>query len=130
MIPQVGGFQGCYLDNHRNNWRCARAVRKRPLSLHLLPDTRVHAAIVHHHNGHVYVLDLGSAHGTTINGRRLVPKVPHKVLVGDTLVIGQSTRSYHLRNSFQEGHTSLRQLEDGSTEVCTCSVLGMDRVSE
>ena len=29
MIPQVGGFQGCYLDNHRNNWRCARAVRKR-----------------------------------------------------------------------------------------------------
>ena len=24
----VGGwFQGCYLDNHRNNWRCARAVR-------------------------------------------------------------------------------------------------------
>ena len=27
MIPQVRGFQGCYLDNHRNNWRCARAVR-------------------------------------------------------------------------------------------------------
>ena len=26
MIPQVRGFQGCYLDNHRNNWRCARAV--------------------------------------------------------------------------------------------------------
>ena len=26
MIPQVGGFQGCYLDNHHNNWRCARAV--------------------------------------------------------------------------------------------------------
>ena len=31
MIPQVGGFQGCYPDNHRNDWRCARAVRKRPL---------------------------------------------------------------------------------------------------
>ena len=26
MIPQVHGFQGCYLDNHRNNWGCARAV--------------------------------------------------------------------------------------------------------
>ena len=26
----AGGFQGCYLDNHRNNGRCARAVRKRP----------------------------------------------------------------------------------------------------
>ena len=36
MIPQVGGFQGCYLDNHRNNWRCARAVRKRPLSVCVL----------------------------------------------------------------------------------------------
>ena len=23
----AGGFQGCYLDNHRNDWRCARAVR-------------------------------------------------------------------------------------------------------
>ena len=33
MIPQVGGFQGCYLDNHRNNWRCARAVRKRPFCI-------------------------------------------------------------------------------------------------
>ena len=33
MIPQVRGFQGCYLDNHRNNWRCARAVRKRPQSV-------------------------------------------------------------------------------------------------
>ena len=42
MIPQVGGFRGCYPDNHRNSWRCARtvralcprcarAVRKRPL---------------------------------------------------------------------------------------------------
>ena len=30
MILQVGGFRGCYPDNHRNNWRCARAVRKRP----------------------------------------------------------------------------------------------------
>ena len=27
MIPQAGGFQGCYLDTHRNNWRCVRAVR-------------------------------------------------------------------------------------------------------
>ena len=26
MIPQVGGFRGCYPDNHRNNWRCARTV--------------------------------------------------------------------------------------------------------
>ena len=26
MIPQVRGSQGCYLDNHRNDWRCARAV--------------------------------------------------------------------------------------------------------
>ena len=30
MIPQVGGFQGCYLDNHRNNWRCARCAKTPP----------------------------------------------------------------------------------------------------
>ena len=26
----MGGFQGCSQDKQRNNWRCARAVRKRP----------------------------------------------------------------------------------------------------
>ena len=31
----AGGFQGCYLDNHRNNWRYARAVRKRPLCVRM-----------------------------------------------------------------------------------------------
>ena len=33
----MGGFQGCYPDNHRNNWRCARAVRKRPQGHHGVP---------------------------------------------------------------------------------------------
>ena len=28
MIPQVGGFQGCYPDNHRNDWRCAETPPK------------------------------------------------------------------------------------------------------
>ena len=30
MLLEVAGFQGCYRGKHRNNWRCARAVRKRP----------------------------------------------------------------------------------------------------
>ena len=29
----MGGFQGCSRDKQRNNWRCARAVRKRPLDI-------------------------------------------------------------------------------------------------
>ena len=43
MIPQVGGFQGCYLDNHRNNWRCARAVpalcENAPIEYSSIPPT-------------------------------------------------------------------------------------------
>ena len=27
MLLEVAGFQGCYWGKHRNNWRCARAVR-------------------------------------------------------------------------------------------------------
>ena len=27
MLLEVAGFQGCYRGKHRNNWRCARAVR-------------------------------------------------------------------------------------------------------
>ena len=31
MLLEVASFQGCYRGKHCNNWRCARAVRKRPL---------------------------------------------------------------------------------------------------
>ena len=30
-MTMVGGFQGCSRDKQRNNWLCARAVRKCPL---------------------------------------------------------------------------------------------------
>ena len=30
MLLEVAGFQGFYRGKHHNNWRCARAVRKRP----------------------------------------------------------------------------------------------------
>ena len=32
MHASVGGFQGCSRDKQHYNWRCARAVRKRPLN--------------------------------------------------------------------------------------------------
>ena len=32
MLLEVAGFQGYYRGKHRNNWRCARAVQKRPLN--------------------------------------------------------------------------------------------------
>ena len=41
MLLEVAGFQGCYRGKHRNNWRCARAVRKRPhrVNFHLNPHS-------------------------------------------------------------------------------------------
>ena len=33
MLLYVGGLQGCSQDKHPIDWRCARAVRKRPLRM-------------------------------------------------------------------------------------------------
>ena len=43
---------------------------------------RVHAALVHHKNGTVVVIDLGSAHGTRVQNKRLARKKPLTIEFG------------------------------------------------
>ena len=48
-------------------------------------------------SGTVVVHDLGSAHGTLLSGKRIPPKKPHLLPPGRSLMFGQSTRVFKLR---------------------------------
>eukprot|EP00965_Chrysotila_dentata_P189018 6173084-Pleurochrysis_carterae.AAC.1 len=52
---------------------------------------------MHHRNGTVYAMDLGSAHGTFLNGRRLPPHEPSLWPDGAAVTFGASSRSFVLR---------------------------------
>ncbi|XP_071713852.1 protein phosphatase 1 regulatory inhibitor subunit PPP1R8 homolog [Rutidosis leptorrhynchoides] len=59
--------------------------------------SRQHAAVVPHKNGSVYVIDLGSAHGTFVANERLSKDSPVELEVGQSLRFAASTRVYILR---------------------------------
>ena len=59
--------------------------------------SRQHAVVLQHRSGAIYVLDLGSAHGTFLDGRRLPPREPAHWPEGGALVFGASSRCYVLR---------------------------------
>ncbi|KAH6768762.1 SMAD/FHA domain-containing protein [Perilla frutescens var. frutescens] len=61
--------------------------------------SRQHAAVVPHKNGSVYVIDLGSAHGTFVANERLTKDSPMELEVGQSLRFAASTRSYVLRKN-------------------------------
>ena len=59
--------------------------------------SRRHAAVMHHRSGAVYIMDLGSAHGTFLNGRRLPPQEPTQWREGAAVNFGASSRAFVLR---------------------------------
>lgn len=59
--------------------------------------SRQHAAVVPHKNGSIYVIDLGSVHGTFVANERLTKDNPVELEVGQSLRFAASTRSYILR---------------------------------
>ncbi|KAK3276764.1 hypothetical protein CYMTET_15189, partial [Cymbomonas tetramitiformis] len=64
--------------------------------------SRAHAAVGHHINGKVYLIDLGSAHGTYLSNsavplQKLTKFVPVELTEGSTVRLGQSTRTYVFR---------------------------------
>ncbi|CAN8245650.1 unnamed protein product [Cochlearia groenlandica] len=61
--------------------------------------SRQHAAVVPHKNGSVFVIDLGSAHGTFVANERLIKDVPLELEVGQSLRFAASTRVYVLRKN-------------------------------
>ncbi|GFP92805.1 nuclear inhibitor of protein phosphatase 1 [Phtheirospermum japonicum] len=61
--------------------------------------SRQHAAVVPHKNGSVYVIDLGSAHGTFVANERLTKDCPVELEVGQSIRFAASTRIYVLRKN-------------------------------
>ncbi|MED6131697.1 hypothetical protein PIB30_012136 [Stylosanthes scabra] len=61
--------------------------------------SRQHAAVIPHKNGSVYVIDLGSAHGTFVANERLTKDSPVELEVGQSLRFAASTRTYILRKN-------------------------------
>ncbi|GJP45984.1 hypothetical protein CLOM_g5612 [Closterium sp. NIES-68] len=61
--------------------------------------SRQHAAVVHRKNGSVFVIDLGSVHGTYVSNERLLKDIPVEIEPGQSLRFGASTRTYVLRKA-------------------------------
>ncbi|KAF8108389.1 hypothetical protein N665_0109s0016 [Sinapis alba] len=61
--------------------------------------SRQHAVVVPHKNGSIFVIDLGSAHGTFVANERLIKDTPVELEVGQSLRFAASTRIYILRKN-------------------------------
>jgi len=59
--------------------------------------SRQHGAILHGSSGNVYIVDLGSSHGTTCNHKKLEGKKRQPLSDGDIIRFGASSREYHIR---------------------------------
>ena len=59
--------------------------------------SREHATLTVSASGSVVVCDLGSAHGTSISGKRLPANKPHLLAPGRSLQFGASSRIFKLR---------------------------------
>ena len=66
------------------------------LTLEHASASRRHAAVLHHRSGAFYVLDLGSAHGTFLDGKRLPAHEPALWRDGVPCVFGASSRTHVL----------------------------------
>lgn len=54
--------------------------------------SRRHAALVHNGDGDVFAADLGSTHGTYVNGCKLASRTATRLADGDVLKFGESSR--------------------------------------
>eukprot|EP01083_Nonionella_stella_P018565 51692_1 len=59
--------------------------------------SRQHSVILHGSSGNMYILDLGSSHGTKVNNRKLEPNRRQVLREDDTIKFGASTRKYQVK---------------------------------
>ncbi|XP_029128297.1 protein phosphatase 1 regulatory inhibitor subunit PPP1R8 homolog [Cajanus cajan] len=85
------------LDRRRNLF--GRQIQTCDFVLDHQSVSRQHAAVIPHKNGSIYVIDLGSAHGTFVANERLTKDSPVELEVGQSLRFAASTRIYILRKN-------------------------------
>ncbi|KAG4946043.1 hypothetical protein JHK87_042050 [Glycine soja] len=85
------------LDRRRNIF--GRQIQTCDFVLDHQSVSRQHAAVIPHKNGSIYVIDLGSAHGTFVANERLTKDSPVELEVGQSLRFAASTRAYILRKN-------------------------------
>ncbi|KAH9253990.1 hypothetical protein BASA81_008114 [Batrachochytrium salamandrivorans] len=83
--------------------------------------SRSHAAVVRSSEGTMFVFDLGSSHGTLVNGTRLVPFVATPLSNRSAIRFGQSSRIYLVR-IFPKAPTLLGGGEEPANTLQNCMV--------
>ncbi|KXZ55762.1 hypothetical protein GPECTOR_2g1312 [Gonium pectorale] len=74
-----------------------RASDQVSISLDHHSCSRVHAAIVHHADGRIFLIDLQSTQGTTVDGRRIAPNKPVVLKDQARIRFGELESEYVLR---------------------------------
>ncbi|KAI4311841.1 hypothetical protein MLD38_036704 [Melastoma candidum] len=86
-----------YLDKRRQIF--GRQLQTCDFVLDHQSVSRQHAAVVPHKDGSIYVIDLGSGHGTFVANERLTRDSPVELEVGQSVKFAASTRTYILRKN-------------------------------
>ncbi|CBJ29493.1 conserved unknown protein [Ectocarpus siliculosus] len=76
--------------------------------------SRRHAALVHNGDGDVFAADLGSTHGTYVNGCKIASKTATRLGDGDVIKFGESSRSYVFRLSAPKSVTTKSASSNGT----------------
>eukprot|EP00794_Sanderia_malayensis_P004971 gene4971-5619_t len=90
--------------------------------------SRVHAALIfHRHLQRMFIIDLGSTHGTFVGSVRVDPDKPVQVLADSTLHFGASTRCFTLREkpSIPSAMSKGPSKTNGENEIGIHGLLGL-----
>jgi len=116
QVYKKGKLVNVIKDISRN--KCTIFGRNKPvcdIGLEHPSISRQHGVIIHGSSGNIYILDLGSSHGTTRNHKKLRGKKRYVLADGDIIRFGASSREYHIRHrlggssSEEEGVTKKRK---------------------
>jgi len=78
--------------------------------------SRQHSVILHGKSGNMYIMDLGSSHGTFLNKRKLSCEQREPLKEGDVIRFGASTRDYLVRLCFEKNDPKSKKKSLGSME--------------
>ncbi|CAH0487888.1 unnamed protein product [Peronospora farinosa] len=104
------GSQSCYI--------LGRSKELSDIWVQHFSISRQHAVIAHDKEEQIFLMDLGSAQGTFLNDKEIVPNERQKLTDGDRIKFGASTRTYVFKNAIEEDEAS-DQKENKRTETAS-----------